>query len=41
MAKDQIWVCQHCKYRTKDEKKAMKHSTKIVSAVYHNLRLMN
>lgn len=34
-----VWVCQDCKYRTKDEKKAIKHSMKIVSAEYHNLKL--
>jgi len=34
-----IWICENCNYRTRQEKKAMKHSEKIVTATYHTLRL--
>ena len=34
-----MWVCNECKYHTSNEKKARKHSMKIVTAKYHELRL--
>jgi len=35
----EIWICNDCGFRTKDEKKAMKHSLKIKTATYHSLTL--